>query len=248
VSYDGSQLYDDDAVFDLYSQRRARTDNPNDTLEKPVILELIGPVAGLDVLDLGCGDAAFGRELLAGGARSYLGIDGSANMIRAAHRNLAGTGAHAVHADITVSAPQANSFDLATARLVFHYVDSLREVLVNVRQALRPGGRLVFSVEHPVITSSNKALANDGPRQDWIVDDYFNSGARIVSWLGAQVVKHHRTVDDYFLAVQQAGFSVTSIRESKPDRHHFVDEATYRRRLRIPLFLFVAAEKASPAC
>ena len=64
----------------------------------------------------------------------------------------------------------------------------------------------------------------------------------------ARVVKHHRTIEDYFTAVQQAGFAVTGLRESRPDRRLFLDQATYDRRLRIPLFLFVAAEKAqSPA-
>ena len=56
-------------------------------------------------------------------------------------------------------------------------------------------------------------------------------------------MKHHRTIEDYFHAVQKAGFTVDSLRESRPDRHHFLDQATYERRLRIPLFLFVAAQK-----
>ncbi|WP_334073772.1 hypothetical protein [Paenibacillus sp. A14] len=39
-------------------------ENANDTLEKPVIWELLGDVSGKKVLDSGCGDARFGVELL----------------------------------------------------------------------------------------------------------------------------------------------------------------------------------------
>lgn len=244
VSHNGPQFYDDAAVFDRYAQLRARAQNANDTLEKPTFVALVGSVTGLDVLDLGCGDASFGQELLARGARSYVGVDGSANMVRSAVATLAGTHAQAVQADIAEWSYPAAAFDLVTARLVLHYVSDLGALLAKVHRSLRPRGKLVFCVEHPVITSCNKALGDDGFRQDWIVDDYFSTGERSVSWLGAQVVKHHRTIEDYFLAVQQAGFTVSSLRESRPDRRQFLDQATYERRLRIPLFLFVAAEKA----
>ena len=40
-NYHDSAFYDDDAVFNTYMARRSRPDNPNDTLEKPVIFELV---------------------------------------------------------------------------------------------------------------------------------------------------------------------------------------------------------------
>ncbi|KAA2302245.1 SAM-dependent methyltransferase, partial [Clostridioides difficile] len=55
----GSDFYDDEANFEKYMERRKWQENANDTLEKPVMLELIGDVAGKNILDLGCGDARF---------------------------------------------------------------------------------------------------------------------------------------------------------------------------------------------
>lgn len=243
LNYDGPQFYDDAVVFDVYMQRRARAENPNDTLEKPVVMQLIGDVSGLDVLDLGCGDAAFGSTLLAMGAQSYLGVDGSTNMIALAQKTLAGSVGRACQADIQQWPFPDEAADLVTARLVFHYVADLDSLMANIYRSLRAGGRLVFSVEHPVITSCNTALSDGGLRQDWIVDDYFRLGLRQVSWLGAQVVKFHRTIEEHFLSLRRAGFVVESLRESKPDRSFFSDEATYQRRLRIPLFLFFSATK-----
>jgi hypothetical protein len=103
------------------------------------------------------------------------------------------------------------------------------------------GGRFVFSLEHPVITSCDRAWQTAGVRQDWIVDDYFESGPRSTDWMGGRVIKYHRTVEDYFIALRQAGFSVDELEECRPKRAHFADEATYERRKRIPLFLLFSA-------
>ena len=83
MAHEGPELYDDPAAFALYAQLREQIDNANDTLERPIIRELLGDVRGLDFLDLGCGDAGFGKELLAADAASYHGVDGSKNMVMA---------------------------------------------------------------------------------------------------------------------------------------------------------------------
>jgi hypothetical protein len=78
-----------------------------------------------------------------------------------------------------------------------------------------------------------------------VVDDYFTTGARETSWMGGNVYIYHRTVEDYFRALQDAGFVVEQLRESRPQRELFADEQTYARRMRIPLFLFLAGRKMS---
>jgi SAM-dependent methyltransferase len=239
----GHAFYDDDAVFATYMAARQRRDNPNDTLERPVTLELAGDLAGLRVLDLGCGDAAFGREALAHGSRAYVGVEGSRNMAAAARETLAGTSGQALHIPIEQWQAPAAAFDLAVARLSLHYLADLGPVFAQVYRALEGGGRFVFSVEHPVITSCARGWPAGTPRQDWVVDDYFASGARETAWLGGTVRKYHRTIEDYFRALQDAGFVVEQLRESRPRREHFADEQTYQRRKRIPLFLFLAGRK-----
>ncbi len=61
--------------------------------------------------------------------------------------------------------------------------------------------------------------------------------------MGSAVIKFHRTVEDYFTALQSAGFTVEQLRESRPRRENFTDPDLYDRRTRIPLFLFLAARK-----
>ncbi|HZG17516.1 MAG TPA: class I SAM-dependent methyltransferase [Candidatus Bathyarchaeia archaeon] len=240
MKYYGSQFYDNDENFKSYQERRSHQENANDTLEKPIFLEMLGDVNGLRILDLGCGDAAFARELLALGCSHYTGVEGSKNMVQAAINNLAGTSAEVIHDTLENWEFSHRQYDLVISRLVLHYIEDLTAILSGVYHSLRPNGRILFSVEHPTITST---LQPSGTRTNWIVDNYFHTGYREQRWLGGQVFKYHRTIEDYFLLLQQAGFQVDALRESRPRREHFQKEETYLRRMRIPLFLFLSGKK-----
>ena len=245
MAHAGPDFYDDDAVFASYQSRRQRSDSPNDTLEKPVIMQLIGTVAGKRILDLGCGDAAIGRELLQRGAASYVGVEGSQKMAALAEQTLAGTSGRAITQTIEAWTAPPAAFDLVLSRLAFHYVADLAPVFATVFDALSAGGQFVFSVEHPVITSCDHGWPAGTRRQDWVVDDYFTTGERVTSWMGGTVKKYHRTVEDYFRLLQDAGFGVEALREARPQRNHFDDLQEYERRKRIPLFLVLATRKAT---
>lgn len=240
----GPAFYDDDEVFATYMASRERPDNPNDTLEQPILRMLIGDLRDLRILDLGCGAATFGRFALDQGCRAYVGVEASRNMAAAARETLAGTSGRIENVAMeTWPYPEA-AIDLVVSSLALHYVAEIEIVLAGAYRALVPGGRLVFSVEHPVITSCARGWRS-GQRQDWIVDDYFVTGPRETSWLGGEVIRQHRTIEGYIAALQGAGFLLDQLRESRPQRERFADEAEYERRRRIPLFLFLAGHKAA---
>ena len=240
---DGPEFFDDPEVFEQYAQHRQSRDNPNDTMEKPIVLQLLGRVEGARILDLGCGDGRFGRELLNARASSYFAIDGSARMVGAAIDNLSGTGGGVIHADMRSWSFPLNAFDIVLSRLAFHYVENLDELLHKVYGSLNSGGRIVFSVEHPVLTSCGRALPAGAIHQDWIVDNYFNVGERITQWMGGVVTKYHRTVEEYFTSLRKAGYVIEDIREGRPDAERFSAYQNFERRKRIPLFLIFNACK-----
>src|SRR5919198_5426449 len=154
MAKNGPEFYDDEVIFATYkSGREARVDSPNETLEKPVFDELVGNLANLRILDLGCGNAGFGLEALQNGCRSYLGIDGSHKMIEAAKEKLVGTPAEVICEAIERWDYPLHQFDLVTSRLALHYIQEVEAVFAKVYQALVEGGRFIFSIEHPVITS-----------------------------------------------------------------------------------------------
>ncbi|MCA9839086.1 MAG: methyltransferase domain-containing protein [Trueperaceae bacterium] len=235
-------FYDQDEVLAIYLAHRQRRDNPNDALERPVFLDLAGDLRNLDIIDLGCGDAAFGREALSGGARSYLGIELAEGMVQLALENLADTSGKVERKGIEDWQAQEGQADFVVSRLALNYVEHLEPVFREVYKALRPGGRFVVTLEHPVITSHFASLES-GKRSSWLVDDYFKSGARKHVWLGKEITKYHHSIEDYLSMLEEAGLRLERLRESKPQREHFHSEAEFQRRLRIPLFLFLAASK-----
>jgi SAM-dependent methyltransferase len=119
-------------------------------------------------------------------------------------------------------------------------VEKLAPVFKEAHKALRPGGRVVITVEHPIITSNFESL-KAGRRSSWLVDNYFRTGARPHLWMGHEVVKYHRTLNDYFDLLSESGFVLEKVRESEPMRENFRSDEEYERRLRIPLFLSLAA-------
>lgn len=242
MSEKGSDFYDNDAVFQTYMELRQGQDNANDTLEKPVILELIGDAAGKNMLDLGCGDARFATELL--GVRhkglAYTGVEGSTNMVTSARESVKGLNARIEHSYLEEWSYPTDTYDLVISRLAIHYIEDVNSLFRSVYSTLKKNGLFVFSVEHPVITST---LQPSGMGTNWVVDQYFIEGYREQQWLGGSVKKMHRSIESYYMALQQAGFRVEQLRESAPQRANFSDEENYERRKHIPLFLFLAARK-----
>ena len=105
-------------------------------LGRPVV-ELLAPVAGERVLDLGCGDGALTAELAAVGI-DVVGSDASPELLAAAEAR----GLATVLAD-GHDLPFAAEFDAVFSNAALHWMSRPDEVIRGVARALRPGGRFV---------------------------------------------------------------------------------------------------------
>lgn len=242
MEFRGASVYDEGEFYENYMKRRKRPESPNNIIERPILLEMIGNVAGKRILDLGCGDAEIGVELLQQGGASYLGVEGSKNMALAAAENLEGTTGQVIHSSMEEWRPHPDFYDFVLSRFALHYLEDLRSVFKKVHDSLVPGGKFIFSVQHPVLTSSTKREGS-GRRTDWIVDDYFFQSERAEPWIGRKVIKYHRTIEEYFQLLLQAGFTVDNLREGKPRVENFSSQKEYERRMRIPLVLMISGTK-----
>jgi SAM-dependent methyltransferase len=116
--------------------------------DRPAVLELAGDVAGLRVLDAGCGPGLYSEELLARSAE-VVALDRSPAMVELARRRL-GSKAHVVQADLAEPLPfAAGEFDLVVCALVIHHLDDREACLRELFRVLRPRGRAVVSTQHP---------------------------------------------------------------------------------------------------
>jgi len=240
----GPDFYDDASVFAAYRATRSASDDLNAHVEAPLVEALVADVRGEDVVELGCGDGGYGVDLLRCGARSYTGLEGSRLMCAAARQRLAALdGWRLEERWLEEWQSEPASADVVVSRMALHYVQDLPPVLKQAYRCLRPGGRLVLSVEHPVVTSHYATNLSGSIPDRWTVTDYFVSGARSSSWLGAEVAKYHRTIEEWTRSLGEAGFAVTALREGDPrgTAGRGGREALALRRL-VPMYLVLAAE------
>lgn len=240
-----SSFYDGEDVAARYSRHRwSGTTSPNEVMEEPAFLDAVGDVTGLRIIDIGCGDAAFGHHALSAGCRSYLGVDSSTAMVAQARSRLEGTAGTVRRGAAESVALPPGSADLVVSRLALHHVEDLLPVLTSCFSWLSGAGRLVVTVLHPLITAPLEPTVTSEARTAWTVDDYFVPGPRRRSWMGSEVVWYHRTVEDHVDLLTRAGFSLRLLRECPPAADRFEgDEAELVRRRRVPLFLLLDATR-----
>ena len=107
----------------------------------------VGDVRGKTLLEVGVGTGRVARKMLERGCARLVGIDVSAKTLARARENLAGyNNVELVRADIAEYRCEA-TFDLVyLVWTIFHLEDKPR-ALANIVAALKPGGRLVISLE-----------------------------------------------------------------------------------------------------
>jgi SAM-dependent methyltransferase len=113
--------------------------------ELRAVLELVGPVPGTRVLDVGCGDGSYAVALSRAGA-AVLGIDRSREVVRAAAGKLARASApgRALVAEATELPFREGVFDTVVAITSLCFVPDAGAAVRSMARVLRPGGRLVI--------------------------------------------------------------------------------------------------------
>jgi ubiquinone/menaquinone biosynthesis C-methylase UbiE len=172
-SADPPGLNDYDSFAEGYTASN-ETSFVNAYYERPAMLALAGDVAGRRILDAGCGSGPLFAALRNRGA-VVTGIDKSAGMLEQARRRL-GNDANLQVAELGSPLPFPDgTFDDVTASLVLHYLEDWEPALAELRRVLKPGGRLIVSVNHPF-------RENLWHREADLAPDYFATYNYTVEW------------------------------------------------------------------
>ena len=145
--------YDDNIFFQKYSQMSRSQQGLSGAGEWETLRKLLPDFKDKRVLDLGCGYGWHCIYAMEHGASSVVGVDISHKMLEVAKEKT-----HFPQVEYKCCAIEdvefpEESFDVILSSLAFHYVADYEILVKKIYRILKSGGKLVFTVEHPVFTA-----------------------------------------------------------------------------------------------
>ena len=200
---------------------------------------------GKTVLDLGCGYGWHCRYAAEQGAKAVLGIDLSEKMLEsAAWRTRSAAVTYRLCGIEDYEYPE-NTWDCVISNLALHYIADLDTIFRKIYKTLKPGGTLLFNIEHPSFTA--------GVDQDWIYSEdgkntlladrsVFHAGRAGHKFPRLHRKKQHHTLQQILMGVLNSGFTLKAVEEAVPPEG-LMDVPGMEDELRRPMMLLVKAEK-----
>ena len=234
-------IYDNDAFFTGYSQLPRSLGGLDSAPEWPALRAMLPALPGKSVLDLGCGYGWFCRWSAETGAARVLGVDVSEKMLAQARSMGEYAAVDYARLDMEQLALPPASYDLVYSSLAFHYIAGFDALLAAIRHGLKPGGKLVFSIEHPIFMAPRQPgwLADAQGRKRWPVDSYQQQGPRVSDWLAPGVIKQHRTLGTTLNALLRAGFQLDHVEEWGPTDEQVAQQPALAEERERPMLLLV---------
>jgi len=187
--------------YDLWAEHYDGEDNPLILLENEHLPQLLGPVSGLVVADIGCGTGRHALRLARSGAK-VTAVDFSPAMLQRAR---AKSGADAVDFllhDLAKPMPFPDAvFDRIVCCLMVEHVANLQSFFRELRRVCDPAGLALVSAMHPAM-----GLRGVEPR---FIDPA--TGGRI------SPQSHRHQVSDYVMASLRAGWRIDHLSEHALD-------------------------------
>jgi len=173
-----------------------------------------GELAGLDAIELGCGTAYVSAWLARRGARP-VGIDNSAAQLETARelQREHGLDFPLLHGNAEEAPFPDASFDLAISEYgASIWCDPYRWIPEAAR-LLRPGGRLAFLVNAPLVMLCMPE-EGDEPAREALVRPYF--GMNRFEWPDEDSVEFHLPHGEMIALLRECGLEVESLTEIRP--------------------------------
>jgi 2-polyprenyl-3-methyl-5-hydroxy-6-metoxy-1,4-benzoquinol methylase len=156
----------------------------------PRMLDLLGNLDGLTILDAGCGEGYLSRVLASRSAK-VTGIDVSPRLIQIAREKDPDGAIEYRVGDLSKPLPEYEEhFDAIASRLVLNDIYDYKGFIATLTSVLKPCGRLMVAMNNPYSYVVRKHLS-----------DYFDSGSaylyRGMAAEGIRVHLCHRTLEEY---------------------------------------------------
>jgi 2-polyprenyl-3-methyl-5-hydroxy-6-metoxy-1,4-benzoquinol methylase len=214
----------------------------------PALLAACEPLRDCAVLDLGCGQGYFSRQLASRGA-NVDAVDISPELLAHAKRHDVrhplGIRYHYLSAAEVATTWQPGHFDLVTACMSIQDMADVPRTLHASAAVLRAGGRMVFSVPHPVTDPMFRVWERDaaGRKVALKLDQYFDIGPGVCGWNMPRLTAHwsspcwRYTLSKWTQLVGEAGFVIHHLHEPRPTAEQVAASPRLDDCRRMPYFL-----------
>jgi SAM-dependent methyltransferase len=178
-------------------------------------LGVLPEVDGLDVVELGCGTAYVSAWLARRGAH-VVGIDNSAVQLATARRlqREFGLDFPLLHANAEEAPLAGERFDLAVSEYGACLWCDPQRWIPEARRLLRPGGRLIFLTNSPLLVMCSPDTEAEGPAQDRLLHSYF--GMHRFQYPDSPGIEFHLGHGDLIRLLRSHGFEVEDLIEIQP--------------------------------
>lgn len=212
----------------------------------PLALDLLAPYAS--ILDIGTGEGQLARAMAAAPGRSrdraIVGIDPvAAQVFEAARRGGLYARADAEHLPFETA-----SFDAALACLVFEHIDGFEAALAEVARIIRPGGRFVFMLNHPLLQTPGSGWIDDHilDEQYWRVGPYLVETSVVEEVQKDVFIRFvHRPLHRYINAMADVGLHLTRMIEPAPPEGFLSKSASFRAAAAVPRLLVLVTQRSA---
>jgi len=185
--------------YELWAASYGEDMNPVQKLESQALKDLLPPLEGCAVLDIGCGKGRVSRLALERGAERTVAMDFSLQMLQGAIAETHSASVHYLAANAAALPFKRETFDVAICALMMGHLQSPHEVLSEVYKVLRTGGFVLISGFHPYETlrGSVRSFKDQKGNRSYAIEQYAH------------------LFEDYLKSFNELGFILEDLREPK---------------------------------
>ncbi len=231
-------------------------DTYQEKLIKPNLLRILAARSGEEILDVGCGQGFFAREVAKAGAK-VLGIDVAGELVKLAKDQAGKNENYLVLSAEKMTAISDGRFNAAICILALQNMKDMQAAVLEMSRILKPGGRLVLVLNHPTFRIPTAS--------GWDYDEKTNTQYRKITRYLSEITQEvdmtqgvndknkktftmsfHHPLQVYFKSFAKAGLCVTRLEEwvsHKTSDKGSRKEAEDIARKEIPLFMCLELKK-----